>query len=511
MTGGGAAVRLGIDFGTTRTVVACSDRGNYPVLSFTDEEGNPLDWYPSVVAEREGELRFGFDALAVAAEPGWTVVRSFKRLLAAARTSPEQAVEVGGTRLPLLELLTRFLTSLREAILTRSNRPKPLAGSGTLSAVVATPANAHGAQRFVTLDAFRRAGFEVLALLNEPSAAGFEYTHRHRSTLTSRREHIVVYDLGGGTFDASVLELSDTLYEVVSTGGDTFLGGIDFDNAITTWLLEEFRLKTGQVFQGDRVALQRIQEAAERAKCALSERSEVRVHVPFATMIDSKPYDVDVHLTREKLIALTKGLVDRTLQVCTEVLQAKGLGPQDIQEVILVGGQSRFPLVHEKITAFFGRPPTKNVHPDEAVAIGAALLAHSMGQVEGVVLIDVLPMAIGIGLPGGRFMPVLARNASLPATTGYELATTRDNQTELELAIFQGDSDKALENEYLGTLRLTGLPRAPRGGVRVAVTFAVDGECILKVTARELSRGTEVSSTFSSRRSPALAQEAGEG
>jgi hypothetical protein len=194
--------------------------------------------------------------------------------------------------------------------------------------------------------------------------------------------------------------------------------------------------------------------------------------------------------------------VDRTLQVCSEVLAAKGLKPDDIHEVILVGGQSRFPLVHEKITRFFGKAPSKGVHPDEAVALGAALLAHSLGQLEGVVLIDVLPMAIGVGLPGGRFKAVLERNTALPATKSYQLSTSRDGQTELELSIFQGDSDKAAENEYLGTLRLANLPRLPRGAVRVEVTFEVSNESLLRVTAREASTGAQVTSTFSTRDTP---------
>ncbi|RYZ44337.1 MAG: TIGR02266 family protein, partial [Myxococcaceae bacterium] len=257
-----------------------------------------------------------------------------------------------------------------------------------------------------------------------------------------------------------------------------------------------------RAFQGDRVALQRINDAAERAKCALSERSEMRVHVAFITMIDNKPYDLDVTLTRQKLIALTEGLVDRTVQVCEEVLQAKGLKPSDIDEVILVGGQSRFPLVHEKITKFFGRPPSKGVHPDEAVALGAALLAHSLGQLEGVVLIDVLPMAIGVGLPGGRFKPVLERNVSLPASKVYTLSTHRDDQTELELSVFQGDAERAPDNEYLGTLRLAGLPKRPRGAVQVTVTFEVSNESLLKVIAREATTGREVVSTFTTRDTP---------
>jgi molecular chaperone DnaK len=506
---------IGIDLGTTNSCAAFV-RNNKPEVLRSREGHNTV---PSIIAlNARGKMVVGHPAKGQMVTNPQQTVFGAKRLVGRAYDSPlvqhikgrftyeiapgehgEAAVKLGDRIYSLQQVSALILREVREVAQNQLGVP-------VSRAVITVPAYYNDNQRQAVREAGRLAGLYVERILNEPTAAALAYGYGRKLS-----QRVLVYDLGGGTFDASVLELSDTLYEVVSTGGDTFLGGIDFDNTLTTWLLEEFRQKTGQVFQGDRVALQRIQEAAERAKCSLSERSEVRVHVPFATMIEGKPYDVDVHLTREKLIALTEGLVDRTLQVCAEVLQAKGLGPKDIQEVILVGGQSRFPLVHEKITAFFGRPPTKNVHPDEAVAIGAALLAHSMGQVEGVVLIDVLPMSIGVGLPGGRFKPVLARNASLPASRGYELATTRDNQTELELAIFQGDSDKALENEYLGTLTLTGLPRAPRGGVRVAVTFAVDGECILKVTARELSRGTEVSSTFSSRRSPSLAQEASGG
>jgi molecular chaperone DnaK len=228
----------------------------------------------------------------------------------------------------------------------------------------------------------------------------------------------------------------------------------------------------------------------------------MRVHVAFVTMIDNTPYDLDVTLTRKKLIELTEKLVDRTIEVCGEVLEAKGLTPKDIQEVVLVGGQSRFPLVHEKITKFFGKPPTKNVHPDEAVALGAALLAHSLGQKEGVTLIDVLPMAIGVGLPGGRFKVVMDRNAPLPATKTYTLSTHRDNQAELEVSIFQGESLRVAENEFLGTLKLTGLPPRPRGEVQVTISFEVSSESLLKVTAKENTTGREVSSTFTTRDTP---------
>jgi molecular chaperone DnaK len=248
--------------------------------------------------------------------------------------------------------------------------------------------------------------------------------------------------------------------------------------------------------------MQRVTDAAERAKCALSERREMRVHVPFVTMIDNQPVDLDVLITRDKLIELTSSLVERTIAVCDEVLKAKSLTPQSIDEVILVGGQSRFPLVHEKVTKFFGKPPAKSVHPDEAVALGAALLAHSLGQLDGVVLIDVLPMAIGIGLPGGRFKPVLERNTALPASKRYVISTSKDQQSEIEMSIFQGESDKAPDNEYLGTLTLSGLQKGPRGTVRIDVQFEVNNEGLLKVTATESATGKEVSSTFSTREAP---------
>jgi molecular chaperone DnaK len=219
-------------------------------------------------------------------------------------------------------------------------------------------------------------------------------------------------------------------------------------------------------------------------------------------MIDGKPLDLDVTLTREKLVALTYPLVERTLKVCREVLETKKLTVKDIEEVILVGGQSRAPLVQEQITAFFGKPPAKNVHPDEAVAIGASALAHSLGQQTGVVLIDVLAMSIGVGIPGGRFKPVIPRNTALPVKRTHVHHTTRDDQRELELTIFQGESDKAQANEFLGTLKLSGLPGGPRGSVTVTVTFEVSNECLLKVSAREEKSGREVSTTLSTRDTP---------
>ncbi|WP_163996511.1 TIGR02266 family protein [Pyxidicoccus caerfyrddinensis] len=497
---------IGIDLGTTNSCAAYVRNGKPGVLP--SREGH--NTVPSIIAvNTRGKLVVGHPAKGQMLTNPRQTVYGAKRLVGRAYASPvvehikdrfhyeisagangDAGVKLGERIYTLQQISALILREVREVAQNQLGQP-------VSRAVVTVPAYYNDNQRHAVREAGKLAGLYVERILNEPTAAALAYGYGRKLN-----QRVLVYDLGGGTFDASVLELNDNVYEVISTGGDTFLGGLDFDNAIVAFLLEEFQKKTGRPFQGDRVALQRINDAAERAKCALSERNEMRVHVAFVTMIDDKPYDLDVTLTRAKLIELTEGLVDRTVHVCDEVLKAKGLGPKDVDEVILVGGQSRFPLVHEKITKFFGKPPSKGVHPDEAVALGAALLAHSLGQLEGVVLIDVLPMAIGVGLPGGRFKPVLDRNTSLPSTKSYTLTTHRDEQTELELTVFQGDSDKAASNEYLGTLKLAGLPKRPRGAVQVSVTFEVNNESLLKVTAREASTGREVSSTFSTRDTP---------
>jgi molecular chaperone DnaK len=368
-------------------------------------------------------------------------------------------------------------------------------------AVITVPAYYNERQRAAVRLAGALAGLHVERILNEPTAAALAYAFgRHLN------QRVLVYDLGGGTFDASVLELNDNVYEVVSTGGDTFLGGVDFDARIVERLLLAWRERTGDEFSGDRVALSRLVDAAERAKCALSERTEFPIQLPFLAVKDGQPMSLETSLSRGDIVALVEPLVDRTLDVCREVLLAKGLHVEDIDEVLLVGGQSRMPLVHEKVAAFFKKPPSRAVHPDEAVAVGAALLAYSLGSAQGVVLIDVLPMSIGIGLPGGRVKTIIERNTPLPARKQYGLATTKDGQTEFELVVFQGESAVASECEYLGTLRLTGLPPGPRGMIKIAVTFELGAECLLTVTARELNTGRQVQAVMSAREGPNAAR-----
>jgi molecular chaperone DnaK len=371
-------------------------------------------------------------------------------------------------------------------------------GEDVNRAVITVPAYYSERQREAVRRAGALAGLHVERIVNEPTAAALAYAYGRQI-----RERILVYDLGGGTFDASVLELENNVYEVVSTGGDTFLGGVDFDSRIVERFLLDFEQRHGP-FQRDLVALSRLVDAAERAKCALSERAEVPVHLPYLAQSRGAPVTFESRLTREELERLVEPLVDRTLDVCREVLEAKGLTPKDVDSVLLVGGQSRMPLVREKVKGFFGKPPSKSVHPDEAVAIGAALLAHSLGSAEGVVLIDVVPLSIGVGLPGGggRIKRIIEKNTSLPARKEYTLSTTKDDQKTFDLWVFEGDGATVADCQYLGTIQLSGLPRGPRGSVQIAVTFELGEECLLTVRARELRSGREVESVFTTKATP---------
>ncbi len=399
----------------------------------------------------------------------------------------EAAVRLGWRTLSLEQVSALVLREVKEVAQNHL-------GEEVNRAVITVPAYYNERQRQAVRHAGALAGLQVERILNEPTAAALAYAYgRHLE------QRVLVYDLGGGTFDASVLELQDNVYEVVSTGGDAFLGGVDFDARITDLLLERLARQTGAPFAGDRVALSRLADAAERAKCALSERTDFPVQLPYLALQDGQPVTLDAVLTRAEIAAVVEPLVDRTIDVCREVLLAKGLSVSDIDEVILVGGQSRMPLVHEKVAAFFRRAPSRAVHPDEAVAVGAALLAHSLGSAEGVVLIDVLPMSVGIGLPGGRVKTIIQRNTALPARKQYGLATTRDGQTEFELVVLQGESERAEGCAYLGTVRLTDLPPGPRGMVKIAVTFELGAECLLTVTAREMNTGRSVRAVLTTR------------
>jgi molecular chaperone DnaK len=491
---------IGIDLGTTNSCAAIVKDGKPYVIP--SREG--YNTVPSIVAlNARQRVVVGHLARAQLLSNPKDTVHGAKRLIGRSFESrPVQqireafaydvvegdggmaAVELAGHRLSLEQVSALVLKEVKEVAQNHL-------GEEVNRAVITVPAYYNERQRAAVRRAGALAGFHVERIVNEPTAAALAYAYGR-----GVRQRILVYDLGGGTFDASVLELQDNVYEVISTGGDTFLGGVDFDNRIVARLLELYELATGRPFDGDRVALSRLVDAAERAKCALSERQEFRIQLPFLAVKDGEPVSLDATLTRDEIVKLVEPLVERTLTVCRETLEAKGLTPADLDEVILVGGQSRMPLVHERVKAFFGKAPSRAVHPDEAVAIGAALLARSLGSAEGLVLIDVLPMAIGIATAKGQVRPVFERNTPLPSRKQVGLATTEDGQTEFELVVVQGEAPLAEDCEYLGTLRLDGLPAGPRGMVKIAVGFELGVECLLTVTARELQTNRVVKTSF---------------
>jgi len=499
---------IGIDLGTTNSCAAVVKDGK-PFVIPSREGYNTI---PSIVALNEkGKLIVGHPAKGQLLINPKNTVYGAKRLVGRQFSSPvvsdlvgrfaydivpgprgEAAVQLGDTQFSLQKISSLVLSEVKEIA-------QQWLQTEITRAVITVPAYYNDNQRLAVREAGELAGLHVERILNEPTAAALAFAHGR-----NLEQRVLVYDLGGGTFDASVLELHGNVYEVVSTGGDTFLGGVDFDKVVVDHLLASFKETNGIEFPGDRVALQRVADAAERAKIALSEQLEYQVKVPFAALVGDKPYDLEATVSRSELVLLSGHLVDRTLKVCEEVLAARGLKPGDVHDVLLVGGQSRMPLVRERIRNFFGREPSKAVHPDEAVALGAALLADSIesGQINGVVLIDVLPMSIGVGLPGGRFKKIIERNTSLPHKRSYAIATTRDDQPTLEIVVFQGEAERAQENEYLGTLVVPDIPRGPRGTVSFEIMFSLSAEAILTVTAEEKATARTVTASFSTRDTP---------
>ncbi|HEX9052160.1 MAG TPA: TIGR02266 family protein [Anaeromyxobacter sp.] len=492
---------VGIDLGTTNSCAAVVREGKVEVLA--SREGHRT--IPSVVAyDPHGRLLVGHAAKAqMVVNPHHTVYGS-KRLVGRPFASPTVqacrdrfhyeiveaagggcAVRFAGRDYTLQQISALVLREMKEVAAHALGEPVE-------RAVVTVPAYYNDHQRAAVREAGGLAGLHVERILNEPTAAALAFGHGR-----GLEKRVLVYDLGGGTFDASLLEIQGDVYEVVSTGGDTFLGGVDFDDQLVDHLVWRYMERHGAPPPPDPAAWQRVRDAAEELKIALSSAERATARVPFlARSAEGEDLGLEVEVTREELEGLTARLVERTLEVCREVLAEEGIAAKDVDEVLLVGGQSRMPLVARRIAEAFGREPNRSVHPDEAVAVGAALLADSARRIDSVVLIDVLAMGIGVGLPGGRIAPVLPRNTKLPAKKSYELATTKDGQAELELQVFQGDSPKVSECEYLGTVRVADLPSAPRGGVKVAVEFTLGNEGILAVTARNLATNRVTASQF---------------
>jgi molecular chaperone DnaK len=499
---------IGIDLGTTNSAAAVVKEGKPFIIP--SREG--YSTIPSVVALNEkGNVIVGHQAKGQLLINPRTTVYGFKRLVGRQFKSPvvtdlvnrfsyeiapglrgEASVKLGDKIFSLQKISSLVLSEVKELAERWLNEP-------VTRAVITVPAYYNDNQRQAVRAAGALSGLDVERIVNEPTAAAIAFAHGRQL-----EERVMVYDLGGGTFDTSVLQLHGSVYEVISTGGDTFLGGVDFDKEIVNDLLARFKKKHGIDFTGDRVAYQRINDAAERAKIALSERLSTQVKVPFVSMVGEKAYDVDETINRAELEKLTSALVDRTLRVCDDVLTNCGLKPADLGEVLLVGGQSRMPLVRAKIREFFGKEASRAVHPDEAVALGAALLADSIqtGEIGGIVLMDVLPMSIGVGLPGGRFKKIVERNTPLPHRKTHSVWTSEDQQKMLEIPIFQGESGKAQDNEYLGTLVVADLPPGIRGNVVFDVIFNITAESILTVTAEERGTARSVTATFSTQDTP---------
>ncbi|HKD42592.1 MAG TPA: Hsp70 family protein [Myxococcaceae bacterium] len=395
-------------------------------------------------------------------------------------------IDIGRRQFSMQEVSARILKKMQQVASDYLRRP-------VNRAVVTVPAYFNDRQRQTVKDAGKSVELEVVRIINEPTAAAIAYAHGKKM-----RETVVVYDLGGGTFDVSVIEIRDRVFEVKATGGDIFLGGIDFDNVLMKHVLEDFKAKAQIDLTSDPVAMQRIRDLAERVKCDLSTREVVPFNIPFITMTQQgQPMNLEMNFNRQTLEELTSALLDRTLKILARVLVDCGVATQQVGEVLLVGGQTRMPAVQERLTRFFGKSPSKGVNPDEAVAIGAALYAHSLEDDSNLrlQLLDVIPMAIGLERAGGNFHVVFPRNAPIPNAKQLTATTSYDQQTELAMRIFQGDNEQVSRNELLGDFSFSGIRPDRAGEVQVEITFDVNIEGILTMHARDPATGKEMKTT----------------
>ncbi len=491
---------LGIDLGTTNSSVAvASDTGDVRLIPCRGTEVS----LPSVVAiGAKGEELIGYEAKRQAQLNPLQTIFGAKRILGLSAHSeivtrmrayapyPIETIDgddivipIAGRRFRPPEISARILAKLREIA-------GSALGTAVSQAVVTVPAYFNDRQRQAVHEAGRLAGLEVVRIINEPTAAAIAYSARREL-----HEKIAVYDLGGGTFDISVIEVRGRTLEVKSTGGDVFLGGLDFDDAVVQYILTDFQAQRGQDLRRDPVAVQRIRDMAERVKIDLSTRREVPLSIPFiAQDPKGQPINLSMIVRREELEVLVQPLVDRTFDVCAKVIEDAGLAPEQLDQVVLVGGQTRMPLIQERIKHFFGRAPAKSVHPDEAVAAGAALFAWSLGDNSDLKyqLLDVLPMAIRIGTATGGLHPLFERNAAVPNQRAFTFTTHRDNQPDVVMRLYQGDAPVARDNTPLGEFTFSGLRRGAAGSVRVEVVFDVSAEGMLALRARDLDTGTEM-------------------